>query len=268
VSSYIVTKGMAAGAMMLALAFPTRGARQIDLLAGGVALLGIFLTAVLLISDLERPERFHRLLTRPQWRSWLTRGAVVINLAAALAALWTLAAALRLNVLRDDLRWAIAPAGALLAGYTALLLAQCEGRDLWQGRLTAPITLVNSVLAGAGALSLLAPIVTVSASVHNTLSWSLLCSGVVGGALVARDAFGPHPTGQAHRAALNLWRDRFAARFWTGLVLGFAAPTLCAAGTLAGAGWWLSAAGGACTLAGLWSYEDAWVAAGQSVPLS
>jgi hypothetical protein len=76
-------------------------------------------------------------------------------------------------------------------------------------------------------------------------------------------------TRQAERAARNLYRDRFARRFWIGGVLtGLILPTALAAAFLALGGNGLLAAAGACALVGLWCYEDAWVRAGQSVPLS
>ncbi|HZD06332.1 MAG TPA: 4Fe-4S dicluster domain-containing protein, partial [Longimicrobiales bacterium] len=79
VPAYLVTKGVGAGTLvMLALAWllaPVRMAPS-TLVAGGlVALLFTGLTTGLLVWDLERPERFLRILTRPQWSSWLTRGA-------------------------------------------------------------------------------------------------------------------------------------------------------------------------------------------------
>ena len=40
-------------------------------------------------------------------------------------------------------------AGAAVAGYTAFLFAQCEGRDLWQTKLLLPHLLVQAVLCGA-----------------------------------------------------------------------------------------------------------------------
>ncbi len=41
---------------------------------------GVFLaiTGGLLLWDLEHPERFYLIFTRPQWRSWLVRGAFII----------------------------------------------------------------------------------------------------------------------------------------------------------------------------------------------
>ena len=45
------------------------------------------LTGAVLIWDLEHPRRFLYIFTRPQWRSWLVRGAFVIaGYAAVLAA--------------------------------------------------------------------------------------------------------------------------------------------------------------------------------------
>ena len=41
---------------------------------------GVFLglTGGLLLWDLEHPERFYLIFTRPQWRSWLVKGAFII----------------------------------------------------------------------------------------------------------------------------------------------------------------------------------------------
>ena len=37
------------------------------------------LTGLLLIIDLDRPDRFLYVLLRPQWKSWLVRGAYIIT---------------------------------------------------------------------------------------------------------------------------------------------------------------------------------------------
>jgi Fe-S-cluster-containing dehydrogenase component len=238
VSSYFLTKGIAAGAMMLAFG---------GVLAGVLALAGIAATGLFLVADLKRPERFYRLFTRPQWRSWLALGAQCINGAAAIALAYTVCAALGADGARDVLRWAMVPAGALLAAYTAFLFGQCEGRDLWQSRLLLPHTLVNALLAGAAAFAILGE--------GPARAW-LAATALVSAGIAALDAFGPHPTGQARQAARNLVRDR-------GFAAGLAAVVLAAPLALA----WAPLAG-AFALAGLWLYEHAWVRAGQSVPLS
>ena len=238
VSSYFLTKGIAAGAMMLALG---------GVVAGVLALAGIAATGAFLVADLKRPDRFHYLFLKPQWRSWLALGAQCIKIAALVAFAYTVCAALGADGARDVLRWAMVPAGALLAAYTAFLFGQCEGRDLWQSRLLLPHTLVNAVLAGAAAFALLGE--------GPVKAW-LAAAAAASAAIALADAFGEHPTGQARQAARNLRRLR-------GFAAGIAAIALAIPLAFV-----LAPAAGVLALAGLWLYEHAWVRAGQSVPLS
>jgi Fe-S-cluster-containing dehydrogenase component/formate-dependent nitrite reductase membrane component NrfD len=272
VSSYFLSKGIAAGTMMLAallLVIGAHGSKLADVAPGVLALAGIAVTGVFLVWDLKQPRRFYYLFTKPQWRSWLTRGAQAINLAAAVAFAFTLAAVLDWHAPRDVLRWALIPSGALLAGYTALLFNQCEGRDLWQSPLLLPHTIVNALVAGAGAVGIVAVAVDAPAALPRALGWTLVLGVAGSAALIALDTFGRHPTRQAERAARNLYRDLFAKRFWIGgVLLGLVAPAALGSVFLAAGGRGLLAAAGAFALAGLWFYEDAWVRAGQSVPLS
>jgi formate-dependent nitrite reductase membrane component NrfD len=256
VSSYFLTKGVAAGAMMLAAILTVA-----PLLAGLLALGGIAATGAFLVADLKQPKRFYFLFTRPQWRSWLALGAQVINLAGLIAFLFTLAAVLGLDGVREVLGWAMVPAGVLLAAYTALLFRQCEGRDLWQSPWLIPHTIVNAVVAGAGALGIAT---LFGAEGGDALRWVLVGSCLLSIAMIAFDTWGHHATDQARRAALNLWRDRFGRRFFAGL----AGLVLAGLLPLAGAGAGLLTVAGVLALVGLWLYEDAWVRAGQSVPLS
>jgi Fe-S-cluster-containing dehydrogenase component/formate-dependent nitrite reductase membrane component NrfD len=272
VSSYFLSKGIAAGAMMIAvllLLVGAHGSGLADVVPGVLALAGIALTGLFLIWDLKRPRRFYYLFTKPQWRSWLTRGAQAINAAAALAFVFTLAAIFGWHGLRDGLRWALVPAGALLAGYTAFLFNQCEGRDLWQSPLLLPHTIINALIAGAAALGIAATAVPAPATLSRTLGWTIVLGVGASAAVIGLDTFGRHPTQQAERAARNLCRDMFARRFWLGgVVIGLVAPAALGAVFLAAGGVGLLAVAGACALIGLWFYEDAWVRAGQSVPLS
>lgn len=273
VSSYFLSKGVAAGAMMLAPALlAVRGSG--DFISGyvpaGLALAGIALTVAFLILDLKQPRRFHYLLTRPQWRSWLTRGVHCINAAALLALIFTASVALGSRTLRDISGWLLLPGGAVLAGYTALLFGQCEGRDLWQSPLLLPHTLVNAVVAGAAALGVSYSFAGGPPEIGRIIAVALAGGTALAGVLIAVDLFGLRHTPQAERAARNLYRDLFARSFWLGgFVAGILAPIVLACtylvvGRTAG----LLAAGGVLALVGLWFYEHAWVRAGQSVPLS
>jgi Fe-S-cluster-containing dehydrogenase component/formate-dependent nitrite reductase membrane component NrfD len=272
VSSYFLSKGIAAGSMLLAvllLVVGAGGSALADVVPGVLALAGIAVTGVFLIWDLKQPKRFMYLMTRPQWRSWLAIGAQCINVAALVATAFTVAAIFGLDGLRDALRWAMVPSGVMLAAYTAFLFNQCEGRDLWQSPLLAPHTVVNAVVAGAGALAIAALFTDAPAALGRALGWALVLGVACSAANIALDTFGSHPTAQCERAARNLWRDLYARRFWVGGVLaGLVAPALLGSAFLAFGGAGTLAAGGALALVGLWFYEDAWVRAGQSVPLS
>jgi hypothetical protein len=176
----------------------------------------------------------------------------VINVAALAALAFAVALAAGLDGVRDVVVWLLVPAGAALAGYTALLFNQLEGRDLWQSRLLLPHTIAAALLAGAAALAVVTG--------GDGVAWVMAGAALVTLAFVLADALGRHPTAQAEQAARNLTRTLYARRFWAGVALGLVAPALLAA--------WVPAAGGVLALAGLWLLEDAWVRAGQSVPLS
>jgi Fe-S-cluster-containing dehydrogenase component/formate-dependent nitrite reductase membrane component NrfD len=272
VSSYFLSKGVAAGAMLLAVllvGIDVRDSALADVIPGLLALVGIALTGAFLVWDLKRPDRFYYLFTRPQWRSWLALGAQCINLAALTAALFTLAAVAGWDGARDVLRWPLIPGGLVLAGYTAFLFNQCEGRDLWQSPLLLPHTVINALVAGSAALGVIGLLVDSPARLLRALAWVLLGSVVASAVIIALDVFGKHPTRQAERAALNLRRDLFARRFWIGgIATGLVAPALLTAAFLAAGGGALLGVAGLLALVGLWFYEDAWVRAGQSVPLS
>ena len=114
---------------------------------------GAFLaaTGALLIADLDHPERFYMVLTRPQWRSWLVRGGVIISGYGAVLALHFLSSLLGRADVPPALLWAGVPLAVLCAVYTAWLFAQAKARDLWQSPLLPPLLLVQAVLAGASA---------------------------------------------------------------------------------------------------------------------
>jgi formate-dependent nitrite reductase membrane component NrfD len=132
-----------------------------------------------------------------------------------------------------------------------------------------PHTIVNALIAGAGALGISTIAVRAPVELLRALGWTVVLGVAVSAALIALDTFGRHPTRQAERAARNLYRDRFARRFWLGGIgIGMAVPALLGIAFLAEGGVGLLAGAGASALVGLWFYEDAWVRAGQSVPLS
>jgi formate-dependent nitrite reductase membrane component NrfD len=214
------------------------------------------LTGALLIWDLEHPARFYMIFTRPQWRSWLVKGAFIIAAYSIVLALHFVASILGNTRLQLWLIILGLPLAALTAIYTAYLFAQSKARDMWQNPLLPPHLLVQSLLAGSAALLPFA--FWLDSSLLSPLLWILCITSGLHLLMVWGEVSLTHPTAHARLAVWEMTRGRFRAYFWTGAVLtllGALAPVLgLAAVPLA--------------LVGLLLYEHAYVQAGQSVPLA
>jgi Fe-S-cluster-containing dehydrogenase component/formate-dependent nitrite reductase membrane component NrfD len=261
VSLYTWTKGIAAGAWLVAVALVMAGTLDwSDTLVAWAAPLmaAAFLaaTAGLLISDLEHPGRFWLILVRPQWRSWLVRGGFVLTGYAAVLGLHLLASVLGATGLARAAAVPGVPLAVLAAVYTAYLFAQAKARDLWQSPLLPPHLAVQAVLAGAAALLILDA--ALDAGARGELGWILAGAALAHLLMVAGEVTLAHPTAHARLAAWEMTRGRYAGWFRSGLVFaacGLVAPLIGAwAGPLA--------------LAGLLAHEHAYVQAGQAVPLA
>jgi len=285
VPAYLVTKGIAAGLFLLLAAGFFAQILPFDLrtyLWGGflsLAFTGI--TTVLLVADLDRPERFLTVLTRPQWRSWLVRGAyLLVAFSAVVGAWWGVeVAALQGSTTAGEavraLRpWAFglgAPLALGTAVYTAFLFGQAEGRDLWQSPLLPAHLVVQAAIAGGATLLLadaflgfapgVAPMAV--ATVAGALGLNLVL-------LLPGEFAMPHASDSAAEAAEAILGGRYRAHFWWGaLVLGHGVPLgLLALGRWVGGGSWAHAGAGIAALAGLYLYEHAYIRAGQLPPLS
>jgi Ni/Fe-hydrogenase subunit HybB-like protein len=185
------------------------------------------------------------ILTRPQWRSWLVRGGVILGAFSA--------------VIGIEILWSppgIAFIGiplAIAAGtYTAFLFAQAKARDLWQNPLLPVRHFVQCIVAGSAALLILgrldvAPLLMISAAAHL--------------ALIIAEVLTPHPTAHARLAVREMIRGKYRLAFSAGLLLqllGIAALLSVAQALLPAL----------LILAGVFSSEHAHVGAGQAVPLS
>jgi Fe-S-cluster-containing dehydrogenase component/formate-dependent nitrite reductase membrane component NrfD len=265
VGLYTLTKGVAAGAYLVALLLVLTGvvAANSTLWTWGAPLLAavaLLATGGILIADLEHPGRFWMLLVRPQWRSWLVRGAwILTGYGAVLAAHFAMALAANASWL-TPLAVLGAPLAVLTAIYTAWLFAQAKARDLWQSPLLPPHLLVQALVAGAAALLPLA--LAIEPDAVPTLARWLAIGGALHLAMVAGEMTLPHPTAHARLAAHELAGGRYRIAFRAGLVLvavALVAPWLGAP---------LAAAAAMATLVGLLAHEHAYVQAGQAVPLA
>ena len=273
VSGYLVTKAVAAGVMGMAALLTVLGhgdTRAVGVVAPVVAGLFLAVTGALLVGDLRQPRRFHYLLTRANRSSWLVKGAYVLMAFSAVCALWLIAGLTGFEGLQRALIlpvWAVA-AGA--AGYTAFLFAQCEGRDLWQTPLLLPVLLTQTAIAGGAAFALLDLFMEVPGP--TVVRWVMVTGLVTTAGLTAAELVpDPDHTRNAKLALAAMTRGRYARQFWWG---GVAAGLVVPAGIVILAeaveieGPALPAVAGALALAGLFAYEDAFVRAGQSAPLS
>ena len=95
-------------------------------------------------------------LLKPQWRSWVTRGAYIIT---AYGAFLMVYAAALLAEAGGGLLTTVRIVGVLLAlaagVYTAFLFGQAKGRDLWQDPGLPAHFVVRTALAGIAALNLI-----------------------------------------------------------------------------------------------------------------
>ena len=261
VSLYTWTKGVASGAYLAALVLALAGLLDwgSSLWIWAAPLLAVgFLAATggILIWDLEHPRRFAYLFLRPQWRSWLVRGAVAITAYAAVLGAHVLLSIVGFETPQKWLAIAGIPAGVLAAVYTGYLFAQAKARDLWQSPLLPPHLLVQAVLLGAAALLPFAHWLAEDAV--GPLEWLLAGTALAHLLMVAGEISLTHPTAHAHLAARELTRGRYARFFWVGVLLALAAVLAPLIGVAAVP----------LALLGLLAHEHAYVQAGQSVPLA
>lgn len=268
VATYLWTKSIAAGALLLSALAVIGGWAYEGPLTGiaapALSLVFLLLTMALLVFDLRRPDRFHYILLKPNWRSWLVWGAWILIAFGVLTALWLIGG---LAGHQPLLRLLAGPAillAAAAAGYSAFLFGQAEGRDFWQSPLLLWQLLVGAGLAGAASLILVAIAMGSGSPVVNALTKILAVTLVAEGLLLLGELFGSHPNQDVARAARLLTGGELSDRFWGGVVAGgIVLPLLLLLGGTGGA-----ALASLLALAGLWLYESLWVRAGQSLPLS
>lgn len=261
VALYLVTKGIAGGVAMVAPFLGVLGLAERTpwWFPEAMSLVFLLLTVALLIEDLKKPKHFYKLFTRPNWKSWLVKGGIVLTAFGGLSTLILLLGLVGQTDLTGQtspigvLRWLNAFLGAATAGYTAFLFAQCKGRDLWESKLLLPHLLVQAWFCGVVVLlpfagSDLWPIVLLTAPlalhfwfVHHDLHRSETNNARQASHYLATARIG---AGTAMAASAML--------LVVGVFAGFLAPAVAFVPALVG----------------LFLYEQAYVRAGQLPPLS
>jgi len=270
---YLLTKGVSTGTMFLSALLWLLGDRSTLVGTAGpiVSVVFAMLTAIVLVIDLERPERFLYILMRPNWTSWMARGAFLLTAHGGLATLWIV---LRLFGWSAPLVW-IAPIVLLVTvattAYTGFLFAQGLARDLWQGPHSTVDLIAQAAAEGSAALLIAAAAVGGSVSTIRalglTLAFASLAHLLI---LVLEHLLTPSPTVNHELAVHAIRKGAYRHLFWVGaLGLGGLAPVI---------GVWIASTIGfslvmlvpiaVTALAGGFAWEYIWVEAGQSVPNS
>ncbi|WP_435345789.1 NrfD/PsrC family molybdoenzyme membrane anchor subunit [Haloarchaeobius sp. HRN-SO-5] len=271
VYAYTMTKSIAAGVFLFPALLMAFGLVEPDTTIVGVSSLvgGVFLalTGVLLILDLERPTRFHWVLLRPNWNSWLVKGAYIISAYGAFLGLAVLGWLLGVEAIVNPV---VLLVGAVLAAatgvYTAFLFSQSKGRDLWQSPAMPLHMLTQAFLAGAATTAVLGLAGFGFEAFVDPSRWALLGSLALHAALVGSELFTPHQTEDAEEAAHRIVSGRFRTAFWGGGVLvGMAIPL--AMLVLSGSAVMVALAG-VLAVAGLFAFEYTWITAPQTISLA
>ena len=177
---YLLAKGISTGAMFLSALWWLLGDRSALVGFAGPVVSAVFaaFTAVVLVIDLERPERFYYILTRPNWTSWMARGAFLLTAHGAIAGLWIV---LRLLGWDSGITL-LAPLAILVAfgttAYTGLLFAQGLARDLWQGPHATIDLLAQAIVEGSAALLLVSLASGADPATRATLGWTMAWAAV------------------------------------------------------------------------------------------
>jgi Fe-S-cluster-containing dehydrogenase component/formate-dependent nitrite reductase membrane component NrfD len=283
VSLYTWTKGVATGVYLVACLLVLLGVLDIGnsiwlwatpIISGGF----LAITGGLLIWDLEHPERFHLIFTRPQWRSWLVKGAFIIAgytlvLAVHFIASWAGSRSLQ--------RWLMIPGiplSIMTAIYTAYLFAQAKARDMWQNPLLPPHLFFQSGLLGSATLLPVLIIFGETSAVERFLGlarpeavllmWILASTSAIHLLMIWGEVSLTHATAHARLAIWEMVKGRYKNDFWFGIVLSLLGGVLPLLAVLNLVNISLGVAGAPLALIGLMLFENAYVQAGQSVPLA
>ena len=286
VSLYTWTKGIASGVYLVAsllVLFGLLSSKNSIWLWATPVVSGLFLavTGGLLLWDLEHPERFYLIFTRPQWRSWLVKGAFIIAGYTLVLAIHFFASWAGSTTLQSRLMIAGIPLSILTAIYTAYLFAQAKARDMWQNPLLPPHLFVQALLLGSAVLSLL--VVFYEGTVASdeisgmigfirkdslALLWILAVSSLLHLLMVWGEVSLTHPTAHARLAIWEMVRGRYRNDFWMGTLLSLVGGLIPGLAVFGVVNISVGVAGAPMALIGLMLYENAYVQAGQSVPLA
>lgn len=270
IATYLWTKSIAAGVLLLSTLFLNMGFQHDELVLNFfspiISLIFLTATMLLLVFDLKKPSRFLFLLTKPNLNSWLTLGGYVLMIFGALTALW-LGQRVLTGTVSNVVIWAAALFAIASAGYSAFLFAQARGRDFWQSPLLFWHLLVQAIIAGAAMLTLVGVFTGVTVPMFYWLANLLVISLLVSVGMIFAELFLKHGADDAVRAGELLTKGALRKSFWIFVIgLGTILPILVILLPIGSV--FPNVIAAVLALFGLWMYEHLWIKAGQALPLS
>lgn len=272
VPGYVLTKAISSGAFMVYFLGLVMGwgvespAMLWGTLITSIVFLG--LTGLLLVMDLDRPDRFLNVLLRPQWNSWLVKGGYSISVYGGLLTAFGVLKWFGLDSIAMPIGWLTFVFTIIVSVYTAFLFAQAKGRDFWQSPAMAFHMLGHSVLAGTAALALLGFVFGQLDAWSSYLATAFMIFIPVNLAILAVELMTTHPTKEAKNTVKMIISGRYKTKFWLGVItFGNILPLLIlllggTAGTI------IIPVVSVILLIGILFNEQIWVEAPQRIPLS
>lgn len=272
VSGYVWTKAISAGSILIPGIGDLAGWMPMSseqwFFAIGTSIVFLLFTGILLVMDLDRPDRFLNVLLRPSWSSWLVRGGYAITIFGGLLVALGLTHFIEWYRFTNVILMATLVIAVVVAVYTAYLFAQAKGRDFWQSPTLALHMLVHSLMAGSVVFLIFSMIFSMQSEWIPYLSSALIATIVINLVTMGIELTTTHPTQLAAKTVSLITRGRYKNRFWWGVILAgniiplilMIIPGTMSAAVLIGAG--------VLVLVGIYITNDIWVESPQTLPLS
>ncbi|REJ78887.1 MAG: 4Fe-4S ferredoxin [Acidobacteria bacterium] len=269
VSAYILTKAIAAGAFIVPVVASSQAyiiGEVFKQIGAIVAMIFLSITGLLLIKDLGRPDRFLYVLLRPQWKSWLTRGAYIITGYGAALTAWLAASFGGFPQFLPAIEIIGLIFAVLSAVYTAFLFAQAKGRDLWQSPMLGLHMIVHSLMAGLAVFLIAGFFLVINPGIVALFKFAAVGMILIHLVTLAIELVTPHGSEDAHKTVKMITSGKYAREFWIGMVLfGNVLP---AALLFYSFDYFIIGAAGLLVLVGLYVAQVIWVKAPQEIALS
>ena len=222
VPAYIWTKSIAAGLLLVLAIVQWLGGEpntSKEMYAYSAALLAMFFTGGLLVKDLDRPDRFLYVLLRPNWSSWLVRGGYLISL---------LGAAITLLIadnffdfgFRKLLINTTAPIAVAATVYTAFLLKQARGRDMWASHLGPVHMFIHALISGSAVWMMLDP------NGSNTFLLILRIGVLANLILLGLEFMTSHASPDSKTAKRLMLKGYYSRYLYLGIIMGNVVPLI------------------------------------------